>query len=52
MKLERVGPSQLGNSEGGVIGADDQEEEELRHWADLREYQSRFAQKGGFLSEI
>ncbi|KUJ15108.1 uncharacterized protein LY89DRAFT_671495 [Mollisia scopiformis] len=48
MKLERVSPGLVDN---GVNGAVD-EEEELRNWADLREYQMRFAQAGGFLSEL
>lgn len=46
MKLERFSPSSL----PGEAGSDD--EEQLRHWADLREYQIRFAQAGGFLSEL
>lgn len=28
------------------------EEEELRNWADLREYQKRFAQQGGFMADF
>ncbi|KAI9837758.1 MAG: hypothetical protein M1819_006692 [Sarea resinae] len=31
---------------------DEDEEMELRHWADLREYQSRFVRAGGILSEL
>ncbi|KAH8593848.1 hypothetical protein B0O99DRAFT_514838 [Bisporella sp. PMI_857] len=38
MKLERVGTP-----------GEDSEEDELRHWADIREYQMQFAQSGGFL---
>lgn len=47
MKLERVSPS----GDGSVDGAVD-EEEELRNWADLREYQMKFAEAGGFLSQL
>jgi hypothetical protein len=46
MKLERVSPG-LKNETGEV-----DEEEELRNWADLRQYQMAFAQAGGFLTEI
>jgi len=48
MKLERISPGAC-NSESTDGYAD--EEEELRNWADLREYQTRFAQSGGFLNE-
>lgn len=40
-KLERVGPE-------GDSGPED-EESELRHWADLREWQTKFAETGGVL---
>jgi len=50
MKLERVSPTSVGQTESGDTIED--EEEELRHWADLREYQTRFAQAGGFLNEL
>jgi hypothetical protein len=43
MKLERVSPA---NSESGQP---EDEATELRHWADLREYQMKFAQQGGLL---
>ena len=42
MRLERVSPA---NSERDT----EDEEAELRHWADLREYQMKFAQQGGIL---
>ncbi|GAB7360961.1 hypothetical protein MBLNU230_g0944t1 [Neophaeotheca triangularis] len=43
MKLERMGPSS--SDPGQPID----EETELRHWADLREYQMKFAQQGSLL---
>ena len=45
MKLERITPASI---ESGDAAAD--EEEELRNWADLRVYQMRFAESGGFMS--
>ena len=50
MKLERIAP---GSSSNGDVapGSEEDDEAELRHWADLREYQSRFAKEGGFLNE-
>ncbi|KAF7918718.1 uncharacterized protein EAE97_011813 [Botrytis byssoidea] len=49
MKLERASPAGArSESADGVID----EEEELSSWADLREYQTRFAQSGGFLNEL
>ena len=44
LKLER---SSAGASESGQ---QDDDEAELKHWADLREYQVKFAQAGGFLT--
>lgn len=52
MKLEKTGPS------GGEMSAElsqmtpQDEEEELRHWADLRDYQLRFALHGGFTGNL
>lgn len=49
MKLEKTGAGE-GHQESQELGqmtAQD-EEEELRNWADLREYQLRFAAHGGF----
>jgi len=46
MRLERVSPAV--KAEGGEVD----EEEELRNWADLREYQMQFMQAGGFMNEI
>lgn len=45
MKLERTSPGLGDNSV-------DDEEEELRNWADLRDCQRKFAEAGGFLSEL
>lgn len=47
MRLERIGPEAC--SEDGDLAAG--EEEELRNWADIREYQMKFAQSGGFWFE-
>ena len=50
MKLEKTGRSSTAyHQAAGDMTAED-EEEELRVWADLREYQLRFAAAGGFLS--
>jgi len=49
MKLERVSPAACRSDSGGVV---EDEEEELRNWADLREYQTRFVHSGGFLNEL
>ena len=41
--------------EGGRASGDGEEDEgegDLRNWADLREYQSRFARGGGFMNEV
>lgn len=42
MKLERVSPAKSGGAEW------EDEEEELRNWADLREFQQKFLTGGGF----
>lgn len=51
MKLERISPPL--KSENGMEerswNKEANEEEELRNWADLREFQERFARSGGFL---
>jgi hypothetical protein len=47
MKLERVSPGGRSDPGDGIVD----EEEELRTWADLREYQMRFIQAGGFMNE-
>lgn len=43
IKLERVSPA---NSDPDQP---EDEDAELRHWADLREYQVKFAEQGGIL---
>lgn len=43
MKLERVSPAHSDPEQP------EDESAELRHWADLREYQMKFAQQGGLL---
>lgn len=48
MKLERISPGCRSENGDGQVD----EEEELRNWADLREYQLRFAQAGGFMSDM
>ena len=50
MRLERIPPGG-GGAEGGVVGLvqGEDEELELRNWADLREHQARFLQGGGFM---
>ncbi|KAL3423309.1 hypothetical protein PVAG01_05056 [Phlyctema vagabunda] len=49
MKLERISPG--ANRSASSDGVED-EEEQLRNWADLRVYQTRFAESGGFLNEL
>lgn len=46
MRLERVSPA---NSNADDSSDPEDEEAELRNWADLREYQLKFTQQGGFL---
>jgi len=47
MKLDRISPG-LKTDMGDML---EDEEEALRNWADLRDYQMRFAQSGGFLND-
>jgi hypothetical protein len=48
MKLERVSPANS-EVEGGQQQDPLDEDAQLRVWADLREYQMKFAQQGGLL---
>ncbi|MCJ1394972.1 hypothetical protein MMC18_007853 [Xylographa bjoerkii] len=52
MKLDRVGPGGGLNGEGVVLGSEEDEEAELRYWADLRDNQVRFAESGGVLNDL
>lgn len=45
MKLERVSPANSASEHHSPVD----EDAELRTWADLREYQMKFAQQGGLL---
>ncbi|KAH6649436.1 hypothetical protein F5144DRAFT_5772 [Chaetomium tenue] len=49
MRLERIPPGGEGENGVGGLAAGEDEEQELRTWADLREHQARFVQCGGFL---
>ncbi|TDZ59655.1 Quinic acid utilization activator [Colletotrichum trifolii] len=50
LKLEGTGPS--GRDMGGENMTPQDEEEEMRNWAHLRDYQQRFATQGGFVGGI
>lgn len=50
MRLEKTGPGNTDRSDGTMTPQD--EEMELRSWADLREHQMRFYQNGGFMGQI
>ncbi|KAL2015710.1 hypothetical protein VTK56DRAFT_4906 [Thermocarpiscus australiensis] len=47
-----VGGGNVVGGQGGVVGGAEDEEQELRNWADLREHQARFLQHGGFTGLI
>lgn len=49
MRLERIPPGGDGENGVGGLAAGEDEEQELRTWADLREHQARFLQCGGFM---
>ena len=55
-KLERLGPSRIrsgpqGSEEnGGERSIEAIEEEELVHWASLKEHQERFVMRNGFIN--
>ena len=50
MKLERVKPN--GQEREGIAGSEEDEDVQLRVWADMREAQGRFANAGGFLTQV
>jgi len=55
MRLERLGPSRVKSGverEHGVLSAGEIEEEELVHWASLKDHQERFAREAGFVTHI
>lgn len=51
VKLERSGTAAVVGTTTGTMGPED-EEEELRNWASLHNYQMQFVTSGGFLSDI
>ncbi len=64
VRLERLGPSKIkgsmtpangsssGAREGGIMSAEETEEEELVHWASLKEHQEKFARANGFMGTL
>jgi hypothetical protein len=62
MRLERLGPSKVAGSmnsrewspsrsrDGGFLSTEETEEEELVHWASLKEHQEKFARANGFIT--
>jgi hypothetical protein len=62
MRLERLGPSRIkgsmrsgewspnGSRDQGILSAEETEEEELVHWASLKEHQEKFARANGFIT--
>lgn len=52
MKLEKTGPAGTTQAADPMQMTAQDEEDELRHWADLRDYQMRFAAHGGFTGSM
>lgn len=54
VKLEKTGAGSGGGMDAQDLSqmTSQDEEEELRHWADLRDYQLRFAANGGFAGNL
>jgi hypothetical protein len=55
MRLEKTGAGngEIGRSDGTLdVMTPLDEEQELRNWADLKEYQLRFAARGGFMGDV
>ncbi|PNY27451.1 Quinic acid utilization activator [Tolypocladium capitatum] len=52
MKLQRTGPAGESRAADPSHMTAEDEEEELRHWEDLRNYQLRFAANGGFAGDM
>ena len=62
MRLERLGPSRIkgsmrprewspnGSTDRSIVSAEETEEEELVHWASLKEHQEKFARANGFIT--
>ena len=64
VRLERLGPSRIkgsltpanassnGARESGIMSVEETEEEELVHWASLKEHQEKFARANGFMGTL
>lgn len=52
MKLEKTGPAGASRAADPTQMTAQDEDEELRHWADLRDYQMRFAAHGGYTGSM
>ncbi|KAK2616597.1 hypothetical protein QQS21_000420 [Conoideocrella luteorostrata] len=52
IKMEKTGPAAASRATDPTQMTAEDEEEELAHWADLREYQMRFAASGGFAGNL
>ncbi|KAG5922932.1 hypothetical protein E4U42_005137 [Claviceps africana] len=52
VKLEKTGPAAASRAADPMQMTAEDEDEELRHWADLREYQLRFAASGQYAASL